>query len=281
VSTLAELSVARIDDPHRNLTLDDYEPLAPPAVGALRPTAVIARALELVDAPAAAADLLAGLQSAFGYGRLVWSFSLREQQPAWELYVYNGMVGERIAPAELEQAMSRWLEWAPGLSEAVGDADPYSIDLDLGSFGGDRVGHLNGYVNAGEEAALSYRLTVEGPQLQNVYRRFPSEQGRRIDRAINRTLHLRSAVEIEQFAPSEHLEVHIAQKPFSDGIYWIGVPTRSLVEALAPIAGAELLCAVLRPALDRLEHLRFDMGLDLQRRGDALLVTKVGLYGLL
>lgn len=279
---LTELAFARPDDPYRNLMLEPYEPVGMVPADALRPTALLARTLKAFGVPPAAEDLFSLLQERFGYGRLVWAVALRAGQPTWEVYVYNGMEGERISPRELEDATSGPVAWADGLSAAVEDVDPFSIDLDLDILSGaGRVNAVNGYVNAGEETALSYRITPDGPEMQNVYRRFASDQHKAILRAVSRTLHLRFPDQVDAMAPSGHQEVHIAQKQSSDGVYWVGVPIRSLVDAMEGINGAKPLLDLMRPDLERLGHLRLDVGVDLRRQGARRTITKVGLYGLL
>lgn len=284
MTTLHEVAGAQPGDPYRNLTLDPYEPVGPIPAGAMRPTVVLARTLEMAGAPPAAGRVLRRLQERFGHGRLVWSYALREGAPAWELYVYNGMVGDRVEPEALRAAMEPDVGWDPGLTDVARDlVDPFSIDLHLETFAGvRRVSVLNGYVNAGAEAALSYALTADDTELSNFYRRFRSEDRRQIVRAISRTLHLRVPEEIESLGPDEHLEVHIAQKTRCDGIYWVGVPSADLIPALERMGSAAGgILDVLTSDLDRIRHLRLDLGIDVRRTGTSAEITKVGLYGLL
>jgi hypothetical protein len=275
----------RPTDRHLDLTLTPYAPPRGPAAGAYRSVAALRRSTAWTSDPGRAEAAFAVLQGRWGSGRIVWAVGVRDDQPAWELYVYNGPAPAPIEPTELRDAWSGAVAWAPGLAEAVealGGVDPWSVDLDADTLTGEApVEAVNGYVNAGAEAALSYRITTDGPRLANLYRRFPSSDRKAIVRAASRMLHIAGLERVAHLEPPEHLEVHLAQKPDCDGIYWVGVPSAQAVDVCLAAEPSGRVAELLRPDLDRLGHLRFDVGIDVRRDGEALEIRKVALYGVL
>ncbi|UDY33957.1 hypothetical protein [Dermatobacter hominis] len=268
-----------------NLTLEPYDAPAGPVEGALRSASVLRRSTEWTAKPARAEAAFAVLQDRLGPDRLVWAVGLRDDRPAWELYVYNGAAASPISPSELRRAWGGAVTWTPGLVqtvESLGGVDPWSVDLDPATLeGSSSVVAFNGYVNAGAEAALSYRITTDGPRLTNLYRRFPSSERKAIVRAASRTLHLAGIDRVAHLEPADHLEVHLAQKPDCDGVYWVGVPTVQAVEVCLAADPSGRVADLLGPDLDRLGHLRFDVGIDVERNGSELRIRKVAIYGVL
>jgi hypothetical protein len=265
-----------------NLTLEPYEPAAALPSDALRSTAALARSLSQSSDPQRLRQLLARVQEAFGPQRLVWSFSLRAGRPTWELYVYNGMTDAPLLPNEIELATG--LGWTPGLTAAL-DArrvDPWSIDIDDTSFEPDAtVRAVNAYCNAGANAALSYRIEPDRVTLTNMYRRFLVDETSAINHAAARMIHLAGIHRVDDLRPAEYLELHLASKTAADGIYWVGVPANDALAWCRQADPTGVLASCLEPDLERIRHLRFDVGVDVVAHGDQLVPTKVAIYGTL
>jgi hypothetical protein len=81
--------------------------------------------------------------------------------------------------------------------------------------------------------------------------------------------------------PDTFDELHLAQKPHSDGLYWVGVSAADTIGLVQRADKTGVLAGLLSGDLVELHHLRFDVGVDFRRSGDQTSITKVGLYGVL
>jgi hypothetical protein len=280
ITTRSRLS-ADPADPALNFTLEPYIPPSPPAASAQRPGVILERSVSKFADPGAAEKLLDGLLDHYEFGRLVWSLSVQNSDVAWEFYVYNGGDVRPVTVDELAHSLAPSVRLEPALVRRLDGFNPISVDISNEVLSEGRVSGANGYLNAGPDAAVAYRVDDCGFHLRNYYRKFTVAQRSQADAAIRSSVHLRDGTVHADLAPAEIDELHLAQKPHSDGLYWAGVSAADTITLVRKADDTGILASLFSGDLTELNHVRFDVGVDFCRAGQQTSITKVGLYGVL
>jgi hypothetical protein len=283
-----ELSRSGPGDRYFDYCLEPYRPRRPPA-GKLRSENLLWRSLELAGQLDAARPPLEALSASLGRDMIVWGVKHDGARLFWELYVYDPRKEDpRATVRGITETLAPWLRVVPAPGESV----PYlmvSFDLDERALGAGTIDQLNLYLTGTTaHEGRSYVVREGGAELDNTYRFL--EPKREIDVLLPL---LRSSAFVDYGDPrtlSQALipelfackRVCVAKKRRRDGIYYSGIDVDQLLWFMKRFSYPKELTDFTRACAAELDHLYFDVGIDLAQAPDGRLVyPKTSFYGTL
>ena len=261
-----------------DFTMREYSPTFPVTAGALSAASLLGASLESAGSgPLRRA--IAAVRSGIGRNRTIWAAIDRRGVVSWELYWYNR---SNVEAVHLDQVLhvldlehtGRWVLSLPR------QPDVFSLDIDNALVDDGRLESVNVYVGnpvAPVPSGYSYRWSEAGPRLSNAYYRFPRSMIESVRTQLTAAMRVDVVDSLlwEDISPCDSL--HVANKIASDCLYYGGVDAESLITILARCEAHPSIRAHLESDWDKLRHLRFDVGLDVEigRSG----YSKVAVYG--
>lgn len=277
---------ATAEDRNVNYALIEHRPLAP-VPGKLRSSTILYRYWDEVGMLDAMAPLVAAVREEFGVNGTAWGVKQSVEGLSAELYWYfhgdgRPLTSDRIA-SMIESAGFR----APPLPTER-DRSWYSLSIDLAGPGEDPhvLGDAHVYVThhpSDPRTSLSYRVGHDGLSMENVYYLFDPTTDR--DRLVGYLAASPSIGEVaedvffDELVPCDHIA--LAHKPTVDGLYYGGIDVARLRWFLGRLDVTPVLAEYVAEHEDDLDHLRFDVGVDIGRIEGVAQAVKVGIYGVL
>ena len=275
-------------DRYFDYCLQPYQPRHDPR-GRLRSENLLWRALEVAGAMSLRPPLLA-LQAALGRDMTVWGVKHDGCRIWLEIYVYDPQRQEPQARVDgLATLLSPWLQFQP----KVPSWTPYmmvSFDLFADSVDRASVDLLNLYLTGTDEhAGRSYRACAQRVELENTYRFLPPKT------EIDAVLSLLTASAFVDYSATPTVlsdvlmprlfackRICIAKKRHADVVYFSGIDVDQLGWFLARFQYPATIVDFVREYRSDLEHLWFDVGLDLRQGPDGSVNhPKTSFYGTL
>jgi hypothetical protein len=276
------------DDRYFDYCLEPYRPRRA-WQGKLRPETLLWLSLAVGGALDALRAPLGALQECLGRDMTVWGVKWDGARLSWEIYVYDPDKEDSNATlAGIARTLAPWLRFVPHPRESV----PYqmvSFDLDATILARGTVEEVNLYLTGSAgHAGRSYKARAGALELENTYRFLDPR------RDIDQVLPLLKASVFVDYASPARLgkvlipelfackRVRVANKRRCDGVYFSGVAVEQLLFFLRRFAYPPPIVELVERRRESLDHLWFDVGLDLRdgERG-ALEYPKTSFYGTL
>ncbi len=271
-------------DRYFDYCLQPYQPRRPTA-GKLRSENLFWRSVDLAAAAPAIEPAVRALQQ--GAGRDLTVFGIKHQAGRmwWELYFYDVDRGQGALRSSDVPALVR-----PHLAFTVAAREslPYfmfSFDLHPDARA---VDSLNYYLSAYQvQGGRSYKLQGDRIELENSYRFYHPKlevqellHDLRTSALVDYTrVPLQQALLPELFACNR---ICIAKKRHADAVYYSGLDVEQLLFFLRRFGWPAAFNESIAQAQDRLDHLRFDVGIDFTMDGQGRVsTTKTSCYGTL
>ncbi len=273
-------------DRYFDYCLQPYRPRRSPR-GKLRSENLLLKALEISGLLEPARPVLDALTASLGRDMVVWGAKHDGERLFFELYVYDPQKEDPLATVSgLRRTLAETLPILPPVRESI----PYmmvSFDLDAGTFASGSIAELNLYLTGTDaHAGRSYVVSTDRIELANTYR-FLSPKAE-IDPLLGL---LQSSCFIDYTDPRTLGQVLIpdlyackrvciAKKRLRDGIYYSGIAIDQLLWFLKRYGYPAALVDFASSLEADLEHLYFDVGLDLEQneRGE-IHFPKTSFYG--
>jgi hypothetical protein len=273
-------------DRYFDYCLQPYQPRRPTA-GKLRAENIFRRSLQVMGCLDAFAEPVAAMQDSLGRDMTVWGIKYDGRSLWCELYVYDPRKEDPAATLTgLTRTLEPWIRVTPEIPESV----PYmmfSFDLFADSMQRGVVPEVNVYLTGTpDHEGRSYRVTASTRELENTYRFM--EPKRDIDRVLAL---LESSLFIDYGDPrvlSRVLvpelfackRVCVAKKRLRDGIYYSGIDVDQLLWFFRTLEYPSPIRSFVEKHRERFEHLYFDVGIDIEQRGDgSIAYSKSSFYG--
>jgi hypothetical protein len=270
-----------------NYCLWEYSPLTPPA-GKLRAASLLYHSFAVGRTSDNAFRLVQLVRGAFGVGNTVWGVKWAGSSLKWEFYVYDYRRRDR------ERSISRFIEAVAPLASCTVPISEYphyfmfSVDIDEQLLSGKRsIDEIHMYVgNVGSNlsSGISYSLTREAPRLENLYYFFNPKQ--HMDDLVGKiccsALLDVPKIDLDSILWPELVECNticLANKQQNDCIYFSGITVAQLLFALAKLHYPEDVIGFIVENRSRLDHLRYDFGIDYTLTNGRMTVVKSGYYG--
>jgi hypothetical protein len=277
------LLAAGDDDRYFDMFLQPYEPRCSPA-GKLRSENLLWLSADLAGAPPAFEEALHTIQRGAGRDLTVFGVKHGGGRLWWELYFYD--VDRRqgaLRSSELPALMRPHIAFDVAPRETL----PYfmfSVDVhpDLHA-----VNAINYYLRYYGVGGRSYKLTAEGVEFENVYRFY--EPGRELPEML-RDIKTSAHVDYGRVPLSHALlpelyacrRICVAKKRHADGMYYSGIDVDQFAFFLRRFGWPAGVTGFVKGERDRLDHLRFDVGVDLAMDEEGQLSSvKTSCYGTL
>lgn len=267
----------------------DYPPPAAP-LGKLRSSNLLWRALEAAGAGPNMFAACEALRAGLGPFQTVYGVKKNGDRLSFEFYFYDYARLERwVSIPRVLEILSPFVDCPLTYSEGR----PYfmfSIDLD-----GDIVSRrrpletINIYVgNPGSSVSsgICYELTPAGMRLANFYFFFDAKKEREdiVAKVMCSAHHDLKGLPLTSILRPELTDcgvIVVANKKFSDGVYFSRVKIDPLIDFLGKENFPADILAFARQYRNELDHMLYDIGLDYQVEGDAVRIVKTAYYGLL
>lgn len=275
------------DDRFFDYCLQPYDPLRDPR-GKLRSESLIWNSLDAAAAPSALDEALRTIQHTAGRDMTVVGIKHQAGRVWWELYFYDRLKEDPAVHAtSIKEATAPWFHIVPDLRETI----PYfmfSFDLYPDTLGSGSVDVVNLYLPYYEvQGGRSYKLSAERLEMDNVYRFLhPKTEIREILHEIRQSVFVDySRVPLSRVLLPELIDcqrICVAKKRFADAVYYSGIDVGQLLFFLRTFAYPDAIVGFVEEHRARLDHLRFDVGIDYVMRPDATLaMTKSSYYATL
>jgi hypothetical protein len=271
------------EDRYFDYCLQAYEPRCSP-VGKLRGESLLWHSFEVAGASETVRAATRGLQAHAGRDATVWGVKHAAGALWWELYFYDPQKEDpRVTVGSVTQALEPWLHLAPRMRESV----PYfmfSFDLRPEWGAGHAVDALNVYLaEPVGQAGRSYVLRESGLELDNLYHFFhPKLEIREVLARIRSSTFVDfSAIDVGRVLLPELLScrrICVAKKRRSDAVYYSGIDVDQLLWFLRRFHHPASIVDFVAGHRSRLDHLRFDVGIDYTAGRDGIEVAKTGFY---
>jgi len=278
---------AGADEQFFNYCLWEYPPLAPFA-GKFKSANLLYHSFEVGGAHENCLQLVRLIRESLGAGNTVWGVKWTGAALKWELYFYDYRRSGR------SRSIQRLLEAIAPLASCrlATHNNPnyfmFSVDIDGQLLSGSRdVDEIHLYVgNVGStvSSGISYSLTGQGMRLENLYYFFdPKCQLSEIRGKICSSAFL----DVPTLDPELILwpeladcsTICLANKQGNDCIYFSGINLNQLLFALETQGYPQEITGFMREHRSRLDHLRYDFGIDYTIRQGRMSVVKSGYYG--
>src|SRR5579872_378898 len=276
------------EDPYLDFCLWPYPP---PVVSGrkLRSISLLALSFEICGVAGPGRRVVEALQQAVGPFTTVWGLKWVDGVMRWELYFYDYRRLER------ERSITRVLDALRPIVPCDVTPDegrPYfmfSLDLTVPMLRGQNaleevhvyVGNVGSTVSSG----ICYSATRHGTTLENIY--FFFDAAREMEQIVGKmccSAHLDLAgVDVDAILWPELKDcqtIVVANKRFSDGIYFSRIDVDQLRVALKRFDYPQPLVAFVDKHRDELDHLKYDVGFDYRLEGGRLRFLKSGFYGI-
>lgn len=275
------------EDRYFDYCLQPYDPLRDPR-GKLRSESLLWNSLDVAMAPRSLDNLLSAVQQAAGRDMTVFGIKHCEGRLWWELYFYDRQKEDTAVTATSMLGTVRpWLQTDLRPQETV----PYfmfSFDLHPRSAEGGVLDVLNYYLPYYEvQGGRSYKLSASGLEMDNVYRFLhPKLEIREILHDIRQSVFVDyTRVSLAKVLLPELVDCNricVAKKRFADAVYYSGIDVDQLLFFLRFLRYPSAIVEFVEQRRRRLDHLRFDVGIDYTMRPDgSITMTKSSYYGTL
>lgn len=274
-------------DRYFDYCLEPYAPRRPPA-GKLRSENLLWHALRLAGVESAFEAPLRALQASLGRDMIVWGIKHDGARFFFELYIYDPQHEEpRARYAGLQETLAPWLRLTPSPSPAI-PTMMVSFDLDDAVAGSGVIEEANLYLTGTpRHEGRSYAARGDTLELRNHYRFL--EPKREVDQVLAL---LRSSAFIDYREPRTLAQVLIpelfackricvAKKRACDGLYFSGVDVDQLLFALRRFAWPSAFTTLVQNVVADLDHLYFDVGVDVAQPNGEITYPKTSIYGTL
>jgi hypothetical protein len=275
------------NDRYFDYCLQPYEPRRA-AEGKLRSENLFWQSFDLAGGPPALELAVLAIQRAAGRDMTVFGVKHAAGRLWWELYFYEADKGAgAVRAAGVAEAAAPWFVFAPSPRESI----PYfmfSFDIDAETPARGRVDALNYYLPYHEvQGGRSYKQTAGGLELENIYRFYHPK------REVNAMLHDIKASAFIDYAtvPLSRVllpelfacnRICVAKKRHADAVYYSGVDVDQLRFFLRRFDYPAAIVDFVDRHRAELEHLRFDVGVDVALDAEGRLTsTKSSYYGTL
>ncbi|MEM9074894.1 MAG: hypothetical protein AAGE52_40730 [Myxococcota bacterium] len=274
-------------DRYFDYCLQPYTPRRPPN-GKLRSENLLWACLEMAGMAKALRAPLTALQEALGRDMIVWGVKHDETRLWCELYVYDPQKEDpRATVAGLTEILAPWFELRPSPRETI----PYmmaSFDLDPQTIERGVIDEINLYLTgSNEHAGRSYLVREHELEMANIYRFLEPKQ--HVDEVLSL---IRSSATIDYTEPQTLSAVLIpelfackrvcvAKKRVFDGVYYSGIDVDQLLFFLKRCRYPQRLQELVHGWASDLDHLYFDVGLDVEQHEGAIRYPKTSFYGTL
>jgi len=274
-------------DRYFDYCLQPYTPRQDPR-GKLRGESLLWQSFEVAGVPATHDRPLHAVQRACGRDMTVFGVKHSAGALSWELYFYDPE-GEdpRVRAASLRAQLAGELEIVPEVPSTI-DYFMVSFELDAAALARRRVDEVDVYMAMyGAQGGYSYRFSATGSELRNTYRFLdPRGEMRAVVHQLERSVHVDMArTGLQEVLLPELLEcgrICVARKRFADAVYYSGITVGQLLWFLRRFDYPPALIDRVEAQRSQLDHLLFDVGVDLCSDADGrLTVPKTSFYSTL
>lgn len=287
--TPAARSLVYVTDEDRfvDYCLQPYDPLRDPR-GKLRSESLLWNSLDVAAAPASLDEALVAVQQRAGRDMTVVGVKHQEGRLWWELYFYDRLKEDPAVRADsITAAVAPWFQIVPRPRETV----PYfmfSFDVHPQTAQGGTVDVVNLYLPYYEvQGGRSYKLSADRLEMDNVYRFLhPKLEIHEILHDIRQSVFVDfTRVPLARVLLPELIDCNricVAKKRFADAVYYSGIDVGQLLFFLRLLRYPSGIVEFVETHRSRLDHLRFDVGVDYAVQADgSLVMTKSSYYGTL
>jgi hypothetical protein len=271
-------------DRYFDYCLQPYDPLRDPR-GKLRSESLLWNSLDTAGAPPSLDDALRAVQRTAGRDMTVIGVKHQAGRLWWELYFYDRLKEDpAVRAASIIDAVAPWFRIVPRPRETV----PYfmfSFDVLPETAEGGTVDVVNLYLPYFEvQGGRSYKLSAERLEMDNVYRFLhPKTEIRQIVHDIRQSVFVDySRVLLSRVLLPELIDCNricVAKKRFADAVYYSGIDVGQLAYFLTRLDYPAPIVDFIEAHRGRLDHLRFDVGIDYAMRADgSVAMTKSSYY---
>jgi hypothetical protein len=264
--------------------LQPYDPLRDPR-GKLRSESLLWNSLDVATAPPSLDEALRAVQARAGRDMTVIGVKHHEGRIWWELYFYDRLKEDAAVHAtSIIDAVAPWFRIGPQPRETV----PYfmfSFDVHPDTAEGGSVEVVNLYLPYYQvQGGRSYKLSADRLEMDNVYRFLhPKTEIRQILHEIHQSVFVDfSRVSLARVLLPELIDCNricVAKKRFADAVYYSGIDVGQLLFFLRTFGYPPAIVAFVETYRARLDHLRFDVGIDYTMQPDgSLTMTKSSYY---
>lgn len=270
-------------DRYFDYCLQPYEPLRSP-VGKLRGESLLWASLDAVNGTSFVDEAISALAAHAGRDATVWGVKHDAGRIWLELYLYDPTKeSPRVTVSEVARALAPWLDIRPKVSEQT----PYfmfSLDVAPSWDAPREVDAINLYfAEPVGQAGRSYVVREGDAELDNYYHFFhPKRDVREVLARIRSSLfvdfreHDLARVLLPELVDCRR--VCVAKKRRADAIYYSGIDVDQLLWFLRRWSYPASIVEFATRNRARLDHLRFDVGLDYLARDGAVAIRKTGFY---
>ena len=289
LETAAARPLVHITDEDRffDYCLQPYDPLRDPR-GKLRSESLLWNSLDVVGAPPSLDEALCAIQRSAGRDMTVFGIKHHAGRLWWELYFYDRLKeAPAVCAASISDTVAPWWRIVPRPRETV----PYfmfSFDVHADTAEGGTVDIVNLYLPYYEvQGGRSYKLSADQLEMDNVYRFLhPKTEIREILHEIRQSVFVDfTRVPLSRVLLPELIDcqrICIAKKRFADAVYYSGIDVGQLMFFLRTLGYPPPIAAFVEAHRAKLDHLRFDVGIDYTMRPDgSVVMTKSSYYGTL
>jgi hypothetical protein len=255
------------DDRYFDYCLEPYTPRRSTR-GKLRGETLLWHGLEIAGATQDIEACLRAIQEHAGRDATVFGAKRIGEHLSWELYFYDPQKEEpRVRAGAVARAVEPWLSIVPVVRESV----PYfmfSFNLTPEMRRGDRVESVNLYLaEPVGHAGRSYCQTERALELENTYHFFhPKRDVREVLYRIRSSVFVDWSVhDVSRVLVPELFNcnrVCVAKKRHADAVYYSGIDVDQLAWFLHRYDWPERTQRFVADHAAKLDHLRFDVGID-------------------
>jgi hypothetical protein len=267
--------------------LQPYDPLRDPR-GKLRSESLLWNSLDVAGASPSLDEALHAIQRSVGRDMTVFGVKHCQGRIWWELYFYDRLKEDpAVRATPILEAVAPWFRVLPRPHESV----PYfmfSFDVAADTADGGTVDVVNLYLPYYEvQGGRSYKLGADRLEMDNVYRFLhPKTEIREILHEIRQSVFVDySRVSLSQVLLPELIDCNricVAKKRFADAVYYSGIDVGQLIFFLRRLGYPAPIREFVETHRSRLDHLRFDVGIDFTMEPDGTVtMTKSSYYGTL
>lgn len=274
-------------DRYFDYCLQPYAPVADPR-GKLRGESLLWQSLAIAGVPVADERPLHAIQRAAGRDMTVFGVKLRDGQLSWELYFYDPEREDpRVRAQSLRAELQGELEIVPEVPDAI-DYFMFSFEIDGAALAARKVAEVDVYLPMfAVQGGYSYKFSATGREFCNTYRFLdPRSELAAIVHQLERSVHVDTArTDLAEVLLPELLscaKICVARKRLADAVYYSGLRVGQLLWFLRRFDYPAALVDLVESRRGALDHLLFDVGVDLCSGADGRLVApKTSFYSTL